>query len=252
VRSLPKSGQACRAAVFSLAVLAARDANAQSSSSADNQYRVSSYFSHPVVGRLSGALVVDFYETPENDSKTFRIVAPNLIYKVRPWLEGVGGLLTAWTRDDPSSGNSNELRPFVGAKVYLPNAVHVHLYDLTRFEWRRINKSDDGIQWKERLRTRVGAEFPLSARAWKPRTFYGIATVEPFIDVNDGFVEELRFGAGAGYVAKDRLRLEFLYMPQLSRSAADDPMILSENIFRLNIRVSFKEGLLHHQTSHEP
>jgi Protein of unknown function (DUF2490) len=252
VHSFLKSPQPCRAAVLALAVLAARDANAQSSSSPDNQYRVSTYFSHPIGGRLSGALVFDFYETPENDSKTFRIRAPNLIYKVRPWLDGVGGLFTIWTRDDPSSGDSNELRPFVGAKVYLPNAVHVHLYDLTRFEWRRIDKSDDGIQWKERLRTRVGAEFPLSARAWQPRTFYGIASVEPFIDVNEGFVEELRFGAGAGYVRSDRLRLEFLYMEQLQRSAAGDPMTLSDNIFRLNIRYSFKEGLLHRQTSHEP
>ena len=76
--------------------------------------------------------------------------------------------------------------------------------------------------------------------------------MEPFIDVNNGFVEELRFGAGAGYVSKDRLRLEFLYMPQLTRSAAGDPMTLADNIFRLNVRFSFKEGLLHHQTSHEP
>ena len=105
VRSFLKSPQPCRVAVLALAVLAARDANAQSSRSPDNQYRVSTYLSHPVVGRLSGALVVDFYETPENDSKTFRIWAPNLIYEVRPWLDGVGGLLMSWTRDDPSSGD---------------------------------------------------------------------------------------------------------------------------------------------------
>jgi hypothetical protein len=41
-------------------------------------------------------------------------------------------------------------------------------------------------------------------------------------------------------------------MEQLQRSAAGDPMTLSDNIFRLNIRYSFKEGLLHQQTSHEP
>jgi hypothetical protein len=117
VRAFLKSPQPCRAAVLALAVLAARDANAQSSSAPDNQYRVSTYFSHPVVGNLSGALVATFYETPENDSKTFRVTAPNLIYKARPWLEGVGGLLMSWTRDDPSSGDENELRPFVGAKV---------------------------------------------------------------------------------------------------------------------------------------
>ena len=198
-------------------------------------------------------LVVDFYETPaDKDSKTLRVRVPNLVYKARPWLDGVGGVLAIWTREDPSSGDSNELRPFVGAKVYLPNAAHVHLYNLTRFEWRRIDKRDDGIEWKERLRTRFGAEFPLSERAWKPRTFYGIASVEPFIDVNNGFVEELRFGAGAGYVRNDRVRLEFLFMPQLTRSAAGDPMILSDHIFRLNVRYSFKEGLLHHQTSPEP
>ena len=132
----------------------------------------------------------------------------------------------------------------------MPNSTHINLYDWTRFEWRRTTNTDSNtITRVWRFRTRPGVEFPLSERAWQPGTFYGLANGEMFVEHN--FVDALRFMSGAGYIKNDRVRLEFQYVLEVSRKSATEALPYSDNSFRLDVKLSFKEGLLHKQEGPE-
>ena len=207
--------------------------------------RVAVSFAHPaVVDKLSGAPYV-WFDDQTGGVKSYRVAFPNIVYHARPWLQGWGGLLVTWT-DGQASGNTRELRPYVGVKVFVPNSAHIHLYDWTRLEWRRITNTHSNTITREwRLRSRPGVEFPLSARPWQPRTIYGLANTEIF--VQHDFVDALRFMSGVGYIKTDRVRFEFQYVLELSRKSSTDALAYGDNSFRLDIKFSFKEGLHHKQ-----
>ncbi len=227
-----------------LVVLAASSVHAEEASPVTNDGRVGAIFAHPVIGDFSGSPYV-WFDDQTGAVKTYRVSFPAVIYHAKPWLEGWGGLIVNW-KDNEASGNTRELRPYVGVKVYLPNSAHVHLYDLTRFEWRRITNTDNNtITREQRFRTRPSVEFPLSARAWQTGTFYGLANVE--VLVQDNFVNSVRFASGAGYIDSDRFRIEFQYVSLLSRQSSSDPLAYGDNSFRLDFKFSFKRGLLHKQ-----
>jgi hypothetical protein len=210
--------------------------------------RLGVFIAHPIVDELSGAPYF-WFDDQTDGIKTYRVSFPNVIYRVRPWLQGWGGLIINWT-DNDASGNTRELRPFTGVKVFLPNSAQIHLYELTRFEWRRItNTESDTITREWRLRTRPGVEFPLSTRAWQPDTFYGSANGEVFVEHR--FVNALRFMFGAGYIKTDRVRIEFNYVGDLSRSTSIDPLAYTDNSFRLDFKFSLQEGLHHKQEGPE-
>jgi Protein of unknown function (DUF2490) len=203
--------------------------------------RVGAIFAHPIAGEFSGAPYV-WFDDQTGGVKTYRVSIPDVIYKARPWLQGLSGFIVNWT-DGQASGNTRELRPYVGVKVFVPNTAHIHVYDLTRLEWRRItNTASDAITREKRFRTRPGVEFPLSTHAWEPRTFYGLANGELFVEHR--FVNAVRFASGAGYIKSDRLRIEFQYVLELSRKASTDALAYSDNSFRLDFKFSFKHGLL--------
>jgi hypothetical protein len=204
--------------------------------------RIGVIFAHPIAGELSGAPYV-WFDDQTDGVKTYRVSIPDVDYRARSWLHGVGGFLVNWT---DGQGNTREIRPYVGVKIFMPNSAHLHLYDLTRFEWRRItNTASDTITREVRFRTRPGVEFPLSARAWEPATFYGLANGEIFVE--HSFVDALRFMSGAGYIKSDRVRIEFQYVLELSRKASTDPLAYKGNSFRLDFKFSFKHGLLQRQ-----
>ena len=231
----------CRAILVVVVALGAHSARAQE---VTDDGRVGVVFAHPIANELSGAPYF-WFDDQTGSVKTYRISFPNVIYKARPWLQGWGGLIVNW-KDGQASGNTRELRPYVGVKVFVPNTAHIHLYDLTRFEWRRItNTASDTITRERRFRTRPGVEFPLSRHAWDPRTFYGLANGEIFVE--HSFVNALRFMSGAGYIKNDRLRIEFRYVLELSRTASTDVLAYSGNSFRLDFKFSFKHGLLQTQ-----
>ena len=65
------------------------------------------------------------------------------------------GMSVAWKQVEAPGNSTRELRPYVGAKVRVPNSAHIHLYDLTRLEWRRITNTDeDTVSRAVRFRTR--------------------------------------------------------------------------------------------------
>jgi len=218
-------------------VLGAHNARAQEVA---DDGRIGVIFAHPIAGNLSGAPYV-WFDDQTGGVKTYRVSFPDVDYRARRWLHGVGGFLVNWT-DGQASGNSRELRPYVGVKIFVPNSARVHLYDLTRFEWRRItNTSRDTTIREVRFRTRPGVEFPLSTRAWQPATFYGLANGELFVE--HSFVDALRFASGAGYIKSDRVRIELQYVLELSRKVSTEALAYSGNSFRLDFKFSFKHGL---------
>jgi len=209
--------------------------------------RVGIVLAHPIFDALSGVPYF-WFDGQTGDVTSFRVAFPNVIYHARSWLQGWGGLLVTWT--DKASGDTRELRPYVGVKIFVPNSAHIHLFDWTRLEWRRTtNTDDDTVTRVWRLRTRPGVEFPLSANAWKPGSFYGLANTELFVEHD--FVDAVRFMSGAGYIRNDRLRIELQYVLELSRKSATDALAYSDNSFRLDFKFSLREGLLHSQQGPE-
>jgi len=226
------------ALVLVLVALGAPRAQAQD---VTNAGRVGVGIAHPTpLDDFSGAPYFVFQDKT-GDVTSYRIAFPNIIYHARPWLQGWGGVLMTWTNNE-SSGNTRQFRPYVGVKVFVPNSAHIHLYDWTRYEWLRTTNMDHNTVTRVwRFRTLQGVEFPLSARAWQPHTFYGVATGELFVEHN--FVGAVRFRSGAGYIQNDRVRVEFDYLFELSRQSSSDALAYTANSFRLNFGYSFKEGL---------
>ena len=227
---------AFRASLLVVVVLGAHTARAQE---VTDDGRIGVIFAHPIAGAFSGAPYV-WFDDLTGGVKTYRVSIPDVDYRARRWLHGVGGFLVNWT---DGQENTREIRPYVGVKIFIPNSARVHVYDLTRFEWRRItNITSDTVIRETRFRTRPGVEFPLSTRAWQPATFYGLANGEIFVE--HSFVDALRFMSGAGYIKSDRVRIEFQYVLELSRKASTEPLAYSDNSFRLDFKFSFKHGLL--------
>jgi len=237
---------ALRALLLVLVAFAAPCARAQE---VTDDGRAAIVFAHPTVfERFSGAPYF-WFDDQSGGVTSYRVAVPNIIYHARPWLQGWGGLLVTWTNNE-ASGNTRELRPYVGVKVFVPNSAHIHIFDWTRLEWRHITNTESNTITREwRFRTRPGVEFPLSARAWQPGTFYGLANGEML--VQHDFVDAARFMSGAGYISSDRVRLEFQYVFELSRTSSTDALAYSDNSFRLDFKYSFKEGLHHKQNGPE-
>jgi hypothetical protein len=229
-----------------LIVLGAHTARAQE---VTDDGRVGMILAHPlIVDDFSGAPYF-WFDDQTGGVRTYRVSFPNVIYHARPWLQGWGGLIVSWV-DNQASGNTRELRPYVGVKVFMPNSAHIHVYNLTRYEWRRITNTDSNTITREtRFRTRPGVEFPLSTRAWQPGTWYGLANGEVFVE--HAFVDAVKFMSGAGYIKTDRVRVEFQYVLELSRKSSTDALAYSDNSFRLDFKYSFKEGLHHKQEGPE-
>jgi len=233
---------------FVLAFIALHATNAHAQG-VTNDGRAGVVFAHPTfLDQLSGAPYV-WFDDQTGDVTSYRVAFPNIIYHAKPWLQGWGGLIVTW-KNNEASGDTRELRPYVGVKIFVPNSAHLHVYDWTRVEWRRTTNTDTNTVTRVwRFRTRPGVEFPLSARAWQPGTFYGLFNGELFVE--HSFVDAVRFMAGAGYINNDRVRLEFNYVLELSRNSPNDVLAYSDNSFRFDVKLSFREGLLHKQQGPE-
>jgi hypothetical protein len=226
---------------FAIALVVVRGAHAQSSPPAADGYRAELTLAHPIAGGFAAAPYVSVED--KTSSTAFRVAFPVATYRATSWLEGWGGISVTWTDAEAPGSSTRELRPYGGVKIYVPNAAHVRLYGLSLLEWRRITNTDsDVLTSRMRFRTRPSVEFPLTSRPWQPRTFYGLANIEAFVE--HSFVDALRFASGAGYIAKDRMRIEFQYVAKLTRNSPDTALLYSASSLRLNVKLSFSEGLL--------
>jgi len=237
---------ALRICVLLLIALGSTTAHAQD---VTNDGRVGVVFAHPtIIDDLFGAPYV-WFDGQTGGVKQYRVAFPNMIYHATPWLHGWGGLFVDW-KNGATSGDTRELRPYIGVELFVPNSAHIHLFNWTRYEWRRTTNTDTGTVTKVwRFRTRPGVEFPLSTQAWQPGTFYGLANGELFVEHN--FVDAVRFMSGAGYIRSDRVRVEFQYVFELSRNSSSDALAYSDNSFRLDFKFSLRQGLQHKQEGPE-
>ncbi|HTL72121.1 MAG TPA: DUF2490 domain-containing protein [bacterium] len=206
------------------------------------QFNINPY--HPVADRLDMFGNLGCYQN--SDYSEYRFGWPGLIYHVESWLQLWGGL-DAYYTDNDHSPDQLELRPFAGAKIFVPNQAKLLLYNFTRYEYRAFENEESGT-WSNysRIRSRFGAEIPLTSRtsAWTEKTFYALADVEPFYRFDKNEWDPVQLRGGLGYIVNKRIRLELIYTGQFTRSSADRSFQHSENLIELNLKLALHEGIL--------
>jgi len=226
-------------AALLLAVVAAASAD-----DVGSEYRQTVYLQHPIKGDLAGFSQLEYRENPEQDYQTWLVLWPGVTYTVRNWLQLSGGLTSLYT-DNGQGADTLELRPFGGVRLSAPNKIKWNIYNYTRYEFRDTENLDTH-DWTSysRVRSRFGVEFPLASRerAWHPRTWYGLADVEPIYRFDHDTIDPLYLRGGSGYVLNDRVRLEFVYWAKLSRPGGDGSLQHTDNIFQLDIRIGLGRG----------
>jgi hypothetical protein len=211
-----------------------------------NEFRFTLSPYHPLKGNLVGSAQLGYYYNPDEEYSEYYLGWPGLVYTVKGWLQLWAGVHTTYT-DHRQNADLLEPRPFAGVKFFVPNRAQINLYNFTRYEYRMTLNLDSG-DWNyvNRVRSRFGVEIPFARRekAWKERTFYGTADVEPFYRFDTDVIDPLRLRGGVGYVFNDRLRLEFIYYAQFSREDGNGPLEYGENIFRLDMKLGLSRGIL--------
>jgi hypothetical protein len=211
-----------------------------------NEYRFTLSPHHPIRGNFTGFGELGYHWNPERDFKTYTILWPGLTYHAAPWAQLSAGLRSSYA-DSENNTDRLELRPFAGVKLFLPDEFKWQLYNYARYEFRDTQDRDTH-DWtgNHRLRSRFGAAFPLTARekAWEPKTWYGLADVEPFYRFDTARIDPLVVRGGLGYILNDRIRLEFIYHASFRRPAGSSGLEYTDNIFRLNIKIALGKGIL--------
>ena len=95
-----------------------------------------------------------------------------------------------------------------------------------------------------RVRNQTRIEIPLASvdRAWTPKSWYLLADVEPIYRSDSGTVDPLRLRVGLGYVANQRMLVEFHYFAQYTRPGGGG-LAYTDNIIRLNFKVAVSRGV---------
>lgn len=200
---------------------------------------------HSLTDQLSMFGNFGYFDNP-NDYSKYRFGWPGLTYAATRWLQLWSGL-DAYYTDNDGSADSLELRPFAGVKLFVPNKAKFSLYNFTRYEYRAIeNLGTHDWNNYSRIRIRTGVEIPLTtrAKAWEPKTFYAFTDVEPFYRFDLDEWDPVRFRGGLGYVVNDRVRAEFIYTAQYTRSSPDSSLAFDNNILQLNIKITLGKGVL--------
>jgi hypothetical protein len=235
----------CHPALLLLAACAILQAANAAETDVTDQYRLTLELNASITTNFAGSGTLGFFANPDKENQTYRLEWPNITYLPTHWLHVSGGLLTQYT-DNHNSPNELELRPFLGAKLFVPNKAKLTIFNYTRYEYRNTENLDTH-EWDRigRIRSLCEIDVPLCSRerAWKPKTWFTLAGAEPFYEFDKHDIEELRLSAGLGYVLTDRLRVEFTYYSDFTRPHGGG-LAYTENIFLLNFRFSLHEGLL--------
>ena len=176
-----------------------------------------------------------------NDSANIAEVHfPSLGYKVAPWIELWGGLYSLYS-DERGGGRLLELRPFAGVKLMAPWFQPVRLSNYTRFEYRHRDPiGRDGVEAIPRIRSLFAVDFPLSAHAFKPETFYTQLGVEIFHRFDKGgFFERIEPRGRIGYIVNDWLKVEFTYRVVFSRNDSAGVLARGTDIAQFGLSIDF-------------
>ncbi len=200
--------------------------------------RVTLGITQPLAPNTLGVSALGVFSNPNKDVHSLYLSPLSLVHKPGKWCELWLGLF-CYYNDKSDEDDSVDIRPRVGAKLFLPNAWKWNLYNFTRFEYRFLQDLGSGDHEEiPRLRNRTGLEAPLSfAHAWQPGSHYAIADVEPYYRLDDAELEFVRGRVGLGRVLNPRWRVEVLYHRQFSRGD-DGDFERNDNIWRLNLKLN--------------
>lgn len=234
----------CRVFILAVFALFAVVAPARADDVSDEyQFTVDSH--HAIHGDFTGFGELGYYRNPEAGYQSYTIEYPGMVYRATKWAQFMAGFRTLYT-DNETSADKLELRPFVGAKLFLPNGLAWNIYNYTRLEYRDTENRDTN-QWTHttRMRSRFAVEVPLTSRAtaFKPKTWYALADVEPFYRFDKDTVDPLRLRAGIARILSDGVHVELIYNPSFGRPSGGS-LELTENMFNLNVKIGLQEGLL--------
>jgi hypothetical protein len=208
-----------------------------------NEYRITAYPSYPISEKLTGFGYIGWVNKPDADYQSYYL-GTGTFYRAAKAVQLWVGLISAYT-DNTERSNLLELRPFTGVKFLGMSAKKWRYYNWTRYEMR-LTETLDTDAWKtvHRVRNQTRLEIPLAptARAWTPKSWYVLSDVEPIYRSDTSTIDPLRLRAGVGYIASSRLLVEFQYYAQYTRP--DSGLKYTDNIFRLNLKITSKRGLL--------
>jgi hypothetical protein len=233
--------------VFFLIILAFSSLSALAQDDIGNEYRITLFPSHKVTDKIGGFGYLGYVWNPEKGYQTYYLGWPCATYTPKSWVQIWGGLIGVFTENE-SKANQLELRPFTGAKFFLPNNLKWNIYNFTRYEYRALQDRETK-DWNNysRIRVRFGVELPFTKRemAWKPRTFYGLADIEPYYRFDKNLVDPMRIRGGIGYVMKSApIRIEFIYHAQYTQPDQESGLRYTDNIYRINIKLGINKGIL--------
>lgn len=202
-----------------------------------SEYRVTLVPTYPVSKKVFLTTYLGYVNIPNGNRVTYYVGGPLLVtYRPSPVIELMAGAFFVFNRTDGEHENT-EYRPLAGVKLYLPNNHQMNIYNWTRYEFRAFFYDDKNLNnVKNRIRNRIGIEFPLSKNAWQPKTFYALTDFELFYTVEKGYFDRFRDRLGLGRVIDKHWRVELIYHIQLLKDSKDDNPEWTDNIFRLNIK----------------
>ncbi len=204
----------------------------------NEEYRFTAFPYYKINTNITVYAQLGYAINPDAQSQIYNLLSPGAYYKFNPWLELWGGLNDRYTQND-GKANTFLFRPFIGPKLFLPNKWRWNLYNFTQYEYRATENLDThDWSYDNRIRSRFEADAPLAhtVHAWEPHTWYAVTSVEPFYDINQNDIIQLRVAGGLGYVLSKHTQLEFVYYAQFGRSNGG-PLQYNENIFRLNLKI---------------
>jgi len=229
-----------------LAVMApAFSTRAQNDDDVNDEFRLTLFPYHRITDNLTGFGYLGYVNNPDNTYQTYYLGYGGS-YAFNPSVQLWAGLICTYT-DNQGSPDKLELRPFIGPKLFLPNPWKWNIYNWTRYEYRDIQNRTTMV-WTQvnRIRSRFGVEIPLTSleKAWTPKTWYGMADVEPFYRFDKDELDPFRIRGGVGYIVNSRFRVEFIYTGQWTRANGTGPLEFTDNIFRLNIKIALDKGII--------
>ena len=169
------------------------------------------------------------------------IVRPSLQKGIIEWLDLFGGLGLFFTVQDGLS-NTLEIRPWVGARVYLywDTVRKIRFSDYFRIEDRFIiNTQSSGTSNSIRLRNKIDARIPITDHYFSDEIFYTMLSFEFFIDggdVEELFADKIRLGVGLGYKFNYTWRVEFYFYGFRSQDTATTGFTVTDHVWKLTLK----------------
>jgi len=169
------------------------------------------------------------------------IVRPSLQKGVKDWLDLFGGLGFFYTVQEGLS-NTLEIRPWIGARVYLywDTFRKIMFSDYFRIEDRFIiNTESSGTSNSIRLRNKISARIPITDQYFVDEILYTMFSFEFFIeggDIEELFADKIRLGGGLGYKFNYNWRVEFYFYAFRSQDTATSGFTTTDQVWQLTLK----------------